>query len=172
MWRTHLQAPRSDQVPELGISARAVRTALQSWPHESASCLARGSRWPTQEKTNTMKNLAVAALALALLPSCLVVGGNDETVQGNYISQETFAQLQPGESEAFVVSLLGEPSRRVTGKSDGSVLLAWDWSRVVEKKGGVIFLVASSKTTDESNTTWAQFMDGVLIKAWQDDVTR
>ena len=108
-----------------------------------------------------------AALLLTLCPACLVVGRDVDERTGTSISATTLEQVDEGDPESFVLELLGEPSRRVE-KEDGSVLLAWDWERRIERGGGLLFVVASGKKRVTAGTTWVRLSNGCVTRTWQD----
>ena len=112
--------------------------------------------------------LAAAALALLLLPACLVTGGRKNESTGTFVSQETLAEIAEGESEAFVVELLGEPSRRIEKANAPVVLLAWDWERRVKRAGTILFVFATGNEDTQSATTWVRLDEGQVTKVWQD----
>lgn len=112
--------------------------------------------------------LAAATLALLLLPACLVTGGRKNESSGTYVSQETLAEIAQGESEAFVVELLGEPSRRIEKANSPVVLLAWDWERRVKRAGTILFVFATGNEDTQRATTWVRLDEGQVTKVWQD----
>ena len=107
------------------------------------------------------------ALLLAVCPACLVVGRDVDESTGRPISATTLEQVTEGDSESFVLELLGDPSRRIE-KDDGGVLLAWDWERKIEKGGGLLFVVASGKKRITAGTTWVRLSNGRVTRTWQD----
>lgn len=116
---------------------------------------------------NTLR-LASVALILLLLPACLVTRGTSNKSSGTYVSSDTLAQITDGESETFVVDLLGEPSRRIEKSGGTTVLLAWDWERKVSRKGAVLLVFAGGKEDEQRATTWVRLEDGEVTRVWQD----
>ena len=108
-----------------------------------------------------------AALLLTLCPACLVVGRNVDQRTGTSISATTLEQISEGDPEAFVLELLGDPSRRIE-RPDGAVLLAWDWQRKVESGGSLLFLAASGNKRITAGTTWVRLSNGRVTRTWQD----
>jgi hypothetical protein len=112
--------------------------------------------------------LACVALALLMLPACLVTSGSKKESTGTHVSAETLGQITEGESESFVVELLGEPSRRIQ-KADGAVLLAWDWERTVSRKGAVLLVFAGGNEDTQRATTWVRLDGDQVTRVWQDN---
>ena len=108
-----------------------------------------------------------AALLLALCPACLIVGRDVDERTGTSISATTLEQISEGDPEAFVLELLGDPSRRIE-KPDGAVLLAWDWERRIESGGSLLFLAASGSKRITAGTTWVRLSNGRVTRTWQD----
>ena len=116
---------------------------------------------------NTLR-LTCVALALLMLPACLVTSGSKKESTGTHVSAETLTQITEGESESFVVELLGEPSRRIQ-KADGAVLLAWDWERTVSRQGAVLLVFAGGKEDKQRATTWVRLDEDQVTRVWQDN---
>ncbi len=112
--------------------------------------------------------LACVVLTLLLLPACLVTKGTSNKSSGTYVSSDTLAQITDGESEAFLVDLLGEPSRRIEKANGTVVLLAWDWERKVSRKGAVLLVFAGGNEDEQRATTWVRLEDGEVTLVWQD----
>ena len=108
-----------------------------------------------------------AALLLTLCPACLVVGRNVDERTGTTVSATTLEQISEGDPEAFVLELLGDPSRRIE-KPDGAVLLAWDWERRTSEKGAVLLIFAGANENKRRTTTWVRVEGGVVTRVWQD----
>ena len=110
---------------------------------------------------------AFALSMLLLLPSCLVSGSSEVSYTGSRVTIETLALVEPGESEAFTLEVLGEPTARIERK-DGSWVWRWDYAMVTDKKGGVFLLISSTNKTSVEHSTYVVLEDGVVMKAWQD----
>jgi hypothetical protein len=112
--------------------------------------------------------IALVLLALLWLPSCLVTGGSKHESSGTFVSEETLAEIEAGESEAFVLDLLGTPSRRVEKAEEGVSLLAWDWERRTSEKGAVLLIFAGANEDTRRTTTWVRIEGGIVTRVWQD----
>lgn len=110
---------------------------------------------------------ALALSVLLLLPSCLVSGKSEVSYTGSRVTAETLALVEAGESEAFTLEVLGEPTARIERK-DGSWVWRWDYAMVTDKEGGVFLLIMSKSKTSVERSTYVVLEDGVVMKAWQD----
>lgn len=117
-------------------------------------------------KLSNATQLALLACPL-LLSSCLFGADTDVSSKGRYVSEQTLAQIQPGESVAFVTSLLGEPSEKITSAS-GSEIWRWDYSSTTTEKGGIFLIARTQKRTSESSSTYVEFSDEVVVNSWRD----
>ena len=110
---------------------------------------------------------ALALSALLFLPACHVSGNSDISYTGSRVTAETLALVGPGETEAFVLEILGEPTVRLQ-RADGSLIWRWDYSMATKSRGGVFLLISSSTKTTVEHRTYVTLVDGVVTKAWQD----
>jgi outer membrane protein assembly factor BamE (lipoprotein component of BamABCDE complex) len=111
--------------------------------------------------------LLAATIVCAGLPACLVVHDNATTVSGQKISPDTFAQVVPGKSQAFVLGLLGEPSAKV--KLDGGgERWKWRYSETKKTSSGFIFVFINKDETRFEKTCCVEFADGVVTRAWSE----
>jgi len=102
-----------------------------------------------------------------LFSSCLFGVETDVSSSGRYVSVETLARIQPGESTEFVVALLGDPNEKLTSAS-GNQIWRWDYSSTTTESGGVFLIARTKKRTSESNSTYVEFSDGVVVNSWRD----
>lgn len=109
--------------------------------------------------------LAVAAVACAGTPGCLVVRQNETTISGTKIAPAAFAQVEPGKSKAFVVGLLGEPSVKVKRDSGGE-LWKWRYSETHQDNSGLIFVFMNRSQTKVESTCCVEFTEDVVTKVW------
>lgn len=116
-----------------------------------------------------LRSLAVAA-ALAtgtLLTGCVIGSSSHTDVSGNYIGNETLAQIQPGKDQAYVLALVGDPSDK-TVLTNGTEIWKWRYTEQKKSSGSVIFLLSAESNTNDVKTTYVEFKDGVVVKAWRD----
>jgi outer membrane protein assembly factor BamE (lipoprotein component of BamABCDE complex) len=109
-----------------------------------------------------------AGAALALVAAGCLIGSSTSTeYEGNYVSEETLAEIQPGMDEASVVSLIGEPSSKVQTRPGAEV---WTWRYRKEKttSGSVFLLISAESTTEDSGAVRVSFLNERVVKSWRD----
>ncbi len=111
---------------------------------------------------------ALLATAIALAPflsGCLIGSHSRTELVGRHVPAATLAQIQPGCTKEFVLALAGEPTVRTTVDPRTEL---WKWSGVerVDSRGHVIFLISSENRTETERTTFVEFRDGVVTRAW------
>jgi outer membrane protein assembly factor BamE (lipoprotein component of BamABCDE complex) len=149
-----------------------------SLPGETASenystilCVARRV-WVSNTKEKTMsiwKGLYIGAVALVIFSSggCLVGGGSTTRREGNYASQATLNNIQPGKSnKAWVLATLGEPTSKTVIES-GHELWKYSYKETKESGGFVFLLYACSDTKISDGTVFVEMQSGIVTKTWR-----
>lgn len=112
--------------------------------------------------------LALVLSTLALVQGCVVIStGGHEEVSGQYVSAETLAQVQPGSTQEYVLSLLDQPTTK-TVLSDGTEIWKWSYSATSSSRSSLLFLVNAEKNTKTHHNSYIQFEGGLVTKAWRD----
>src|SRR5215213_106284 len=112
-----------------------------------------------------MKHIYRLALASSLLLSgggCLVSSTSHQKVSGNFVSPNTFEQIEPGKtSAAWVKATLGEPSTKQA--ADGGVEV-WKYSYTERKdSSGAVFLIfGGSNREEKQRAVFVEMKDGVV----------
>lgn len=110
----------------------------------------------------------VAALALAVgLQSCIINARSHTTRSGKYVGAETLSQIEPGQSQEYVVALIGEPTSK-TALSDGTAIWRWSYREKKTSGGSVVFLIDTDSADESERSTYVQFENGAVSKKWQD----
>jgi len=109
----------------------------------------------------------VLAAVLFTLPGCLIGANSETTYSGRPVSEQTLEQVEPGDSEAAVLALLGEPSSRSI-KASGAHVLKWEYSRETESKGSILFLLGANNKSSSTGAVYVLLRDGKVEKAWRD----
>jgi hypothetical protein len=65
-----------------------------------------------------------------------------------------------------VLGTLGEPTSKTT-LENGEELWKWQYSKVKESSGAVLFIFGGSSTSTEGGSSYVQMRDGVVTKAWR-----
>jgi outer membrane protein assembly factor BamE (lipoprotein component of BamABCDE complex) len=109
---------------------------------------------------------ALLALVLCLgLSGCLIGSRSRTHHEGRYVSQETLAQIETGRSKAYVLALIGEPSEKKT-VDEHTELWSWSYTERTDSGGHVIFILSSDRSTETQRTTFVEFHDSLVVKAW------
>jgi outer membrane protein assembly factor BamE (lipoprotein component of BamABCDE complex) len=106
-------------------------------------------------------------LLLAAIPGCLVSSTSKQTVSGNYVPENTFDRIKPGQTTAsWVKATLGEPSAR---EQAGEATEVWKYSYTEVKEGsGAIFLIFGGSDRKElQRTAYVEIKDGVVRNKWR-----
>jgi outer membrane protein assembly factor BamE (lipoprotein component of BamABCDE complex) len=112
--------------------------------------------------------LALILSSLPLGQACVMIStGGHEEVSGQYVSAETLAQIQPGSTQEYVMSLLDEPTTK-TVLSDGTEIWKWTYSSTASSRSSLLFVLNAEKNTKRHHNSYIQFEGGLVTKAWRD----
>ena len=113
--------------------------------------------------------LSALALVLAFVGSgCLIGTSEDTKYTGRYVSQETLQQIEVGDNQEEVSSLLGEPTTR-TQKESGTTIWKYSYSQATTKSGAIFLLFGSSKTIQNEGAVYVEFdKDNRVTKTWSE----
>ena len=98
---------------------------------------------------------------------CLVSSTSNQKVSGNYVPENTFDRIKPGQTtSSWVKATLGEPSSK---ESAGDSTEVWKYSYTEVKEGsGAIFLIFGGSDKKElQRTAYVEFKDGVVKSKWR-----
>jgi hypothetical protein len=103
----------------------------------------------------------------AVLPGCLISQHSNERYTGTYVSEPTFSQIQTGvTTKSWIQGTLGEPTSKTT-LENGEELWKWQYAKVKQSSGAVLFIFGGSSTSTEGGSAYVQMKDGVVTKAWR-----
>src|SRR5207249_7672800 len=92
-----------------------------------------------------MNRIVFLMTGLMFLTGCLVISDNKEKMEGKYISENTFAQIEPGKTTAaWVKATLGDPSDKTKDDTSGSEIWKYKYTEVKESNGAIFLLFGSS----------------------------
>jgi len=111
--------------------------------------------------------LVAASLACTTLGGCLIGSNTQTESSGRSIGNETLAQIQPGKDTAYVLALVGDPTDK-TVLDGGTEIWKWRYTERKNSTGSVIFLLSAESKSESSKTTYVEFKDGIVVKAWRD----
>ena len=104
---------------------------------------------------------------LPLMTGCLVSSTSHQTVSGNYVPENTFDRIKPGETtSSWVKATLGEPS---TKEKADDITEVWKYSYTEVKEGsGAIFLIFGGSDKKElQRSAYVEFKDGIVKSKWR-----
>ena len=103
-----------------------------------------------------------AAACLLVLPGCLFGSSTKTSFRGEYINQQTYNQIQVGDTEDHVSNLFGEPTtKREQGDMD---VWTYHYTEATTKAGAVLFIFATSSQTEYEGRVTVEFQDDVVTK--------
>ncbi len=109
----------------------------------------------------------VGIATLALTPGCVIVSDSGHDVSGSFVSRSTLEQIEPGVTKGYVTTLLGDPTSQtpVDGLTE-----VWRWTSYESRNSSakVFLLLSDTNRSQVARSTFVEFADGVVSKAWQD----
>jgi outer membrane protein assembly factor BamE (lipoprotein component of BamABCDE complex) len=111
--------------------------------------------------------ISIAAIFLLVgLSGCLIGSDSHETRTGTDVSENTFAQIEPGKTTiGWVQATLGEPTSK--SSADGSVVWKYSYTERKDSTGAVFLIFGSHDSTETTHTAYIEFKDGVVFKKWR-----
>ena len=123
---------------------------------------------PNQSSTPRIVTVVVTFFIAIGASACLVGKSEDTKYSGRYIGEETLKQIEAGDSQDEVASLLGEPTSR-TQKSAGTAVWKYSYSKATTKSGAVFLLFGSSSTTQTEGAVYVEFDSSrMVVKTWSE----
>ena|ERR1019366_5757560 len=105
-------------------------------------------------------------ILLAGLSGCLIGSDSHETRTGNDVSENTFAQIEPGTTTiAWVQATLGEPTSK--DKTEDSVVWKYSYTERKDSSGAVFLIFGAHDATETTHTAFIEFKNGVVFKKWR-----
>ncbi|HEX4795307.1 MAG TPA: outer membrane protein assembly factor BamE [Humisphaera sp.] len=105
--------------------------------------------------------------SLVFLTGCLVSASSDQRRSGNYVSDETLKQIEPGMTTVgWIRATLGEPTK-VDKLEDGTELWKYSYTEHKNSSGAVFLLFAGSDKQEKNGTVFVQTKNGVVTKTWR-----
>jgi len=98
------------------------------------------------------------------LAGCIATNNTNTRTTGKIIPDDVFAQIQPGKTKDFVISVLSQPSQKIT-EEGGSEVWKWNYTEAKMSEKSFIVLFESTNSTTSKQTTVVEFnRDGVVTK--------
>ncbi len=102
------------------------------------------------------------------LTGCIMTNTSNTNITGKAIPDDMFAQIQPGQTKAAVINLIGQPSKKTT-EDAGNESWKWTYTETKSSEHSFIVLFAGVSKTTTNQTTVVEFdRDGKVIKAWRE----
>jgi outer membrane protein assembly factor BamE (lipoprotein component of BamABCDE complex) len=105
-------------------------------------------------------------LSVLLLAGCLVSSTNHQSVSGNFVPENTFDRIKPGEtSSSWVQATLGDPSTKE--KADDTDVWKYSYTEVKEGSGAIFLIFGGSDKKERQRTAYVEFKDGIVKSKWR-----
>jgi len=105
-------------------------------------------------------------LCILLLSGCLVSSTSHEKVSGNYVPENTFDRIKPGETtSSWVQATLGDPSTRE--KADDTEVWKYSYTEVKEGSGAIFLIFGGTDKKERQRTAYVEFKDGIVKTKWR-----
>jgi outer membrane protein assembly factor BamE (lipoprotein component of BamABCDE complex) len=116
--------------------------------------------------TNSRRALPLVCLLLLTIAGCLVSSTSNQKVSGNYVPENTFDRIKPGETTAsWVKATLGEPSSKET--ADDTEVWKYSYTEVKEGSGAIFLIFGGSDRKELQRNAYVEFKDGVVKSKWR-----
>src|SRR5688572_23218848 len=110
---------------------------------------------------------ALPVACLVLLAGCLVSSTSHQTVSGNYVPENTFDRIKPGETtSSWVKATLGEPSTKEKA-DDATEVWKYSYTEIKEGSGAIFLIFGGSDKKELQRSAYVEFKDGVVKSKWR-----
>jgi outer membrane protein assembly factor BamE (lipoprotein component of BamABCDE complex) len=114
-------------------------------------------------------SIAFLLAASVVLSGCIVSGSRKIKTEGRYIGDQTLSMVEPGTTDrAWVLAVLGEPSRKSPLPDGHTEIWAWDYKRVKHADTSVLIVFDGNKRTETSQSVYVEFDGDIVRRAWRD----
>lgn len=112
--------------------------------------------------------LGMCALAAVIAMSgCVSRHVDRNSIQGRPIERSAFARIDKGSSAGWTLSVMGEPTRKITAGDNREV---WEWSYEESKSvRGQLLVFSNESLVVNRKVARVELKDGVVINKWLDD---
>lgn len=111
--------------------------------------------------------LTGAVVLTSFTSSCVIVSDSGTDVTGNFVSSSTLKQIERGASKDYVESVLGAPTTQ-TPIDDATEIWRWTYSESRTSSAKVFLLLSDSNRSNVEKSTFVEFLNGEVSKAWRD----
>jgi outer membrane protein assembly factor BamE (lipoprotein component of BamABCDE complex) len=113
--------------------------------------------------------LMIGAVTVATFSNlgCLVGANSTTHREGNYVSQSTLNNIEPGKtSKAWIVATLGQPTTK-TVLEPGHELWKYSYKETKESGGFVFLLYAGGDTKTSDGSVFVEIQNDTVTKSWR-----
>ena len=118
--------------------------------------------------TNTRRAARLLPLLVMLLltAGCLVSSTSHQKVSGNYVPENTFDRIKPGQTtSSWVKATLGEPSSKE--QADDTEVWKYSYTEVKEGSGAIFLIFGGTDKKELQCTAYVEFKDGIVKSKWR-----
>jgi outer membrane protein assembly factor BamE (lipoprotein component of BamABCDE complex) len=110
--------------------------------------------------------LLLPLACIVVLTGCLVSSTSNQKVSGNYVPENTFDRIKPGQTtSSWVKATLGEPSSKE--QADDTEVWKYSYTEVKEGSGAIFLIFGGSDKKELQRTAYVEFKDGVVKTKWR-----
>jgi outer membrane protein assembly factor BamE (lipoprotein component of BamABCDE complex) len=106
-------------------------------------------------------------LVLLLCGGCLVTHNSNHSRSGNYVSDATLNQVQPGKTTvSWIRATLGPPTV-VEKLEDGTQIWKYNYTERQDSSGTVFIFFAGNDVKETAGTVFIEIKDGIVRRTWR-----
>ena len=110
----------------------------------------------------------IGLCVLLMLSGCLVMSNKEEKMEGKYVAQSTFDQIEPGKTSAgWIKATLGDPSETTKDETSGAEIWKYKYTQKKESSGAIFLIFVGSNTKQTPGTAYVEIKDGVVKNKWR-----
>ena len=119
-------------------------------------------------RVGAARGALIATFIFALFSAgCLVTSHSEQKRSGNYVSDSTLNQIEPGRTSAsWVRATLGAPSS-VEEPDEQTEIWKYRYSERKDSSGSVFLLFAGNDSKETTGTVFVEVRHGVVTRYWR-----
>jgi outer membrane protein assembly factor BamE (lipoprotein component of BamABCDE complex) len=116
--------------------------------------------------TNSRHVAFLCLLLLTAASGCLVSSTSHQKVSGNYVPENTFDRIKPGQTtSSWVKATLGEPTTKE--QADDTEVWKYSYTEVKEGSGAIFLIFGGTDKKELQRTAYVEFKDGIVKTKWR-----
>jgi outer membrane protein assembly factor BamE (lipoprotein component of BamABCDE complex) len=117
--------------------------------------------------TKSRRALPVLLALMLLTTGCLVSSTSNQSVTGNYVPENTFDRIKPGETtSSWVKATLGEPSTKEKA-DEATEVWKYSYTEVKEGSGAIFLIFGGTDKKERQRSAYVEFRDGIVKSKWR-----